>query len=147
LFFTLRATGQDSSLAAVSFNQLLLLLRIVIVRGRAKFDHEQDQDHEHEMRCAFLLAQRANHPLLSLRIMRLRFGKCVSILGGAAVMLICSCEEHHVGEMPEVQQEHLDLVSGSEDALPATRAASPSASPAATPTPGQFFPGSSSSDK
>jgi hypothetical protein len=79
-------------------------------------------------------------------MMRLRLGKCVSILGGAAVMLFCSCEEHHVGEMSEVQQEHADLVSGTEEAPAAANPeASPSAAPTAKPTPGEFFPGGSSS--
>jgi hypothetical protein len=80
-------------------------------------------------------------------MMRLGLGKCVSILGGLALMFTCSCEKHHLGEMPEVQQEHSDLASGSEEAeVPAAKPErSPSATPAVKPTPGEFFPGGSSS--
>ncbi len=46
--------------------------------------------------------------LLSLRIMRFGFGKCAAIVGVASVLLFCSCEKHHVGEIPEVQKEHVD---------------------------------------
>jgi hypothetical protein len=30
------------------------------------------------------------------------------MVGVASVLLFCSCEKHHVGEIPEVQKEHVD---------------------------------------
>src|SRR2546430_5323142 len=56
----------------------------------------------------FHLAQDADRLLLSLRFMRFSFGSCASLLLAAALIIICSCEKHHVGEMPEVQKEHVD---------------------------------------
>jgi hypothetical protein len=72
--------------------------------------------------------------------MRFCFGKFVAIFAGAAVMLFCSCEKHRVGEMPEVQKEHVDLARPSEEkaAEPAERSTSPT--PPAKPTPAEFFP-------
>ena len=56
----------------------------------------------------FRLALRPRWPLLSLRIMRFGSGKCAATVGVASVLLFCSCEKHHVGEIPEVQKEHVD---------------------------------------
>jgi len=60
-----------------------------------------------------------------------------------AVILCCSCEKHHLGEMPEVQKEHVDIASESSESsetstTPEER--SPSPTPSATPTPAEFFP-------
>jgi len=72
--------------------------------------------------------------------MRSLLWKCVAIFAGASLIVICSCEKHLVGEMPEAQKEHLDLGEKSAESSPA--AGEPSASPAATasPTPAEFFP-------
>ena len=49
-----------------------------------------------------------------------------------ASLISISCEKHHVGELPEVQKEKVDLAVGHE--------ADSSAAPAAKPTPAEFFP-------
>jgi len=56
----------------------------------------------------FRLALRPRWPLLSLRIMRFGSGKCAAMVGVASVLLFCSCEKHHVGEITEVQKEQVD---------------------------------------
>ena len=49
-----------------------------------------------------------------------------------ASLISISCEKHHVGELPEVQKEKVDVAAGHEaDSSPA---------PAAKPTPAEFFP-------
>ncbi len=69
-------------------------------------------------------------------MMRFSLRKGLAILGGAAAILFCSCEEHHLGEMPEVQKEHVDLANADN-----SKGAQESTSPApATPTPVDFFP-------
>ncbi len=73
--------------------------------------------------------------------MRFFLWKCVATLAGASLFLICSCEEHHVGEMPEAQKEHVDLGKkshGSGDASESESKVFPAKSP--SPTPGEFFP-------
>jgi hypothetical protein len=47
--------------------------------------------------------------------------------------LICSCEKHHAGELPE-HGEHDRAVEGK------VPEAAPSSSPSATATPAEFFP-------
>jgi hypothetical protein len=66
----------------------------------------------------------------------------VALLSAAgALVFFCSCDKHHVGELPEVQKEHVDIEAGSHAAPPAH---SPEAADAsATPTPADFFPQSS----
>jgi hypothetical protein len=62
------------------------------------------------------------------------FSACVSLL------LVVSCEKHHLGEDPEVQKEHVVVPGGSDEN--SSSAKEPSASPSATasPTPVEFFP-------
>jgi hypothetical protein len=71
--------------------------------------------------------------------MRFLLWKCVAIFAGASLVVICSCEKHLVGEMPEAQKEHLDLGEKSSEHAPS---AEPNGSPAASvsPTPAEFFP-------
>jgi len=57
-----------------------------------------------------------------------------------AVILCCSCEKHHLGEMPEVQKEHVDIASESSETSTAPEESSPSPTPSATRTPAEFFP-------
>jgi hypothetical protein len=91
----------------------------------------------------FRLALDAACRLLSLRVMRFSFGSCASLFGAAALMLICSCEKHHVGEIPEVQKEHVELTEGSEEGAAETseKATSPPplSQPTPIPTPAEFF--------
>jgi len=68
-------------------------------------------------------------------------GRTMTLIGVAALFLICSCDKHKPGEYPEVQRE-----KGAEPS-PATAQAeatapppASSATPAAKPTPAEFFP-------
>ena len=38
--------------------------------------------------------------------------RTTSVVLAAASLISISCEKHHVGEMPEVQKEHVDLAAG-----------------------------------
>jgi hypothetical protein len=68
--------------------------------------------------------------------MRFSLLKCITFSACASLIIICSCEKHHVGELPEVQKERVDGKSGSE----ATPSAVVPPTPAATLTPAEFFP-------
>jgi hypothetical protein len=72
-------------------------------------------------------------------LMRSLLWKCVAIFSGASLIVICSCEKHSVGEMPEAQKEHVDLGEKPAEHSPS---AEPNDSPAASasPTPAEFFP-------
>ena len=48
------------------------------------------------------------------------------MVGVASVLLFCSCEKHHVGELPEGQKEHHDPVRDSQEAKPHTAETPPS---------------------
>jgi hypothetical protein len=71
--------------------------------------------------------------------MRVLLWKCVAIFAGASLIVICSCEKHLVGEMPEAQKERVDLGEKSAEHSPSGE---PNVSPAASvsPTPAEFFP-------
>jgi hypothetical protein len=58
--------------------------------------------------------------------------RTTSVILAAASLISISCEKHKVGELPEVQKEHVDLASGHE--------AHSAATPEAKPTPAEFFP-------
>jgi hypothetical protein len=62
------------------------------------------------------------------------------LLSAGALIFCCSCEEHHLGEMPEVQTEHVDLARGSAEDLDVVKERSASPTPSAKPTPAEFFP-------
>jgi hypothetical protein len=68
--------------------------------------------------------------------MRFSLRKCIAFSACASLIIICSCEKHHVGELPEVQKERVDAKSTTE----ATPSVSASLKPVATPTPAEFFP-------
>jgi hypothetical protein len=69
--------------------------------------------------------------------MRLGLRKCAIFFACVWLLLICSCEKHRVGEMPDAQKEHVDLA-----AQPAkTSNASPEGLPSPSLTPAEFFPG------
>jgi len=75
--------------------------------------------------------------------MRFSFRRFGAIFGVAALICCCSCEEHHVGELPEVQREHVELASASDENSDVVRERSASPAPLAKPTPAEFFPESS----
>jgi hypothetical protein len=52
----------------------------------------------------------------------------------ASLVLFCSCDRHKVGEYPELQKEHLYPRTEAE------KVATTSQTPAAKPTPADFFP-------
>jgi hypothetical protein len=67
--------------------------------------------------------------------MGLSLGKRISIFV-SATLLVCSCDKHYPGEYPEVQRERTE-----EAKSPVAAEASPtSPTPAAKPTPAEFFP-------
>jgi hypothetical protein len=69
--------------------------------------------------------------------------RTISVALAAASLLICSCEKHQVGEMPEVQKERVDLASESGETSPLDKQRSTSPTPSVRPTPAEFFPESS----
>ena len=68
--------------------------------------------------------------------------KCFVVSACASLILVCSCEEHHVGEDPEFQKEHTEAGSGSEENPAAATEAEQATVPTPTPkpTPPEFFP-------
>ena len=62
--------------------------------------------------------------------------RTTSVILAAASLISISCEKHQVGELPEVQKEHVDLPAGHETDSSATH----SPTPVAKPTPAEFFP-------
>ncbi len=52
------------------------------------------------------------------------------VAGGSVIALLCSCDEHHPGEYPEVQRDRT-APAHEEQASPGARA---------TPTPVNYFP-------
>ena len=69
------------------------------------------------------------------RMIRVSVAKAVSVLSATAVMAICSCEKHSLGEMPEVQREQPDpaKVWSKASELDSEKSSS-------SPTPAEFFP-------
>lgn len=68
--------------------------------------------------------------------MRFSLRKCVAFSAYVSLLIICSCDKHPVGEMPAVQREK-NAAENSADAAPSAKVAE---SPAAKPTPADFFP-------
>jgi hypothetical protein len=65
--------------------------------------------------------------------------RCIAIFAGLSLLLICSCEKHRVGEMPEAQREHVELgKKGKEGAT--SEELKIKSSNGASPTPAEFFP-------
>jgi hypothetical protein len=65
--------------------------------------------------------------------MSFSFRRGIAAFGCAFLALICSCEKHHVGELPE-QSEHDRALEGK---APET---APPPGPSTTATPAEFFP-------
>ncbi len=53
------------------------------------------------------------------------------------ILVFTSCERHHVGELPELQKEHLHPLEATEEE---PIRAFPTPPAAASPTPADFFP-------
>jgi hypothetical protein len=68
--------------------------------------------------------------------MRFSLRNCIALSACVSLVLICSCEKHVVGEMPEVQKERAEVAPHSE----AAGASAVSPTPTAKPTPAEFFP-------
>jgi hypothetical protein len=68
-------------------------------------------------------------------MMRVSVAKAVSVLSAIAMMAICSCEKHSLGEMPEVQREQIDPAKAWSQASEMKSEKSSS-----LPTPAEFFP-------
>jgi len=62
------------------------------------------------------------------------FAACISLI------FICSCEKHRVGELPDVQKEHVDLAAQAAKSSSPSSKRSTSPSPSSTLTPAEFFP-------
>jgi hypothetical protein len=60
-----------------------------------------------------------------------------------ALIFCCSCEEHHVGELPEVQRERVDLASAPDENSDMVKERLTAPAPLTKPTPAEFFPESS----
>jgi hypothetical protein len=61
-------------------------------------------------------------------------GKCLVVSAFASLVIFSSCDQHAVGELPEVQREHT-LPPNAAD----RESAAPAQTPAAKPTPADFF--------
>jgi hypothetical protein len=75
--------------------------------------------------------------------MRFSFRRIATVLGVAALIFCCSCEKHHVGELPEAQRERVDLASAPDENLDMVKERLTSPAPSIKPTPAEFFPESS----
>jgi hypothetical protein len=62
--------------------------------------------------------------------------RTTSVVLAASSLISISCEKHHIGELPEVQKEHVDLAPGHEG----DPSAADAPTPVAKPTPAEFFP-------
>jgi hypothetical protein len=80
------------------------------------------------------VAPRATRPLISSRMFRFRFSP-LAVLAGL-LLVFTSCERHHLGEMPELQKEHLHPLDPAEE----EPAHAPPAGAAVSATPADFFP-------
>jgi hypothetical protein len=60
-----------------------------------------------------------------------------AVVGSVGLLVVFgACERHHVGELPEVQKEHLNPLQSAGEETTATAPAAPTASPSV----GNFFP-------
>ncbi|MEO8439989.1 MAG: hypothetical protein ABI540_07175 [Spartobacteria bacterium] len=64
-----------------------------------------------------------------------RFSPLAALAG--LILVFTSCERHHVGELPELQKEHMHPLEAAEETP--IHAAVPTP-PLASPTPANFFP-------
>jgi hypothetical protein len=71
--------------------------------------------------------------------MRVAPRSCAAISVCALLVLICACDKHHVGEMPEVQRERLEPPAESAGPAVSPEQKSTSSSTSPKPTPVEFF--------
>jgi hypothetical protein len=72
--------------------------------------------------------------------MHLGLREIAAAFSATALIFCCSCEEHHIGEDPEVQKEHTEAAAGGEETTAESKAALESPTPSASSTPVEFFP-------
>ena len=60
-------------------------------------------------------------------------------MGIAALIWFSSCDKHHLGELPEVQKEHVDPVQKAKT-VPVLEKTESLPAAETTPTPAEFFP-------
>src|SRR4051812_38784877 len=84
----------------------------------------------------FALACSAGRRLACRRVMRSLLRAAGVFSATVWLIFFGSCDQHRLGEMPEVQKEHADPARGGKDApVPAAKG-----STEATATPAEFFP-------
>jgi hypothetical protein len=88
----------------------------------------------------FRLARAVGSRLLSLGFMRFSMRKWLAFSACACLIVICSCEKHPVGQMPDVQREEPDLAAAREKNPSETGNTLASPTPSIKPTPAEFFP-------
>ena len=72
--------------------------------------------------------------------MHFGFRQIAAAIAAAGLIFFCSCEEHRLGEDPEIQKERGDKIKGGdEDAAPPSKTGLPGAT-APNRTPAEFFP-------
>jgi hypothetical protein len=72
--------------------------------------------------------------------MRFSLRKCIALSACPCLILLFSCEKHHVGEIPEVQREQPDIAAALEQNPGAAAKPSRPHTPSVKPTPVEFFP-------
>lgn len=82
----------------------------------------------------FLLRRARGAPYSSPRMFRFRLFPLAALAG--LLLVFNSCERHHVGEIPELQQEHFNPM----EAGKAEREQAAQPQTALSPTPADFFP-------
>src|SRR5712691_10961310 len=139
LFFRERATLQRTVMrrCRVSIDFLFVfLLMFAIEQPEQEQEYEYEYEYEQELSSC---APRAM-PITVPRPMRFSPRTCVTFAACACLIFVCSCEKHHVGEMPEVQREHVELGTVEAKTSGNPRERSTSSSPSPTLTPAEFFP-------
>src|SRR2546428_12414246 len=133
LFFRERATLQRTVMrrCRVSIDFLFVFLLVFVIE-----QPEQAQEYEWELSSC---APRAM-PITVPRPMRFSPRTCATFAACACLIFICSCEKHYVGEVPEVQREHVELGTVEAKTSGNHRERSTSSSPSPTLTPAEFFP-------
>ncbi|MEO5754907.1 MAG: hypothetical protein ABIR38_09390 [Chthoniobacterales bacterium] len=133
---------------------------IALPRGRRGWHHEGHEEHEvpgvgpesfapfvilvvvpslgqrirFALRANLFVAPRVTRPLLFPRMFRFRFSPLAALAG--LIIVFSSCERHYVGELPELQKEHLHpLEASAEEPIRAIPT-----SPLPSSTPANFFP-------
>jgi hypothetical protein len=72
--------------------------------------------------------------------MRFFLWRCVALFAGASLIVICSCEKHHLGEFPDVQKERVDPAKKPDESSGSSGESKVSLEKSPSPTPADFFP-------